>query len=221
LPAEDIARISAMYDAEIRYSDGVLKELFSSLQKRQLLDNAVVIITADHGEEIGDHGGLLHGGTLYEELIKVPLIIWQSGEKTGRIEDHPVSTIDIAPTILRAAGLQIPKYMSGRDLLAIDNWPSEEEPATFVQYGRTRYAIRTVHWKLIHNQNPLTQELYDMKNDPDERVNLINTEPEIVNRLSSRLSAWRTTLPVNIGQHEETGMSSQEQQNLKALGYLQ
>ncbi len=221
LPPQDIARITAMYDAEIRFSDTVLKELFTTLSERRLLDNAVVIITADHGEEFGEHGGLLHGGNLYEELIKVPMIIWQSGTTIGHIEDRPVSTIDITPTILGAAGLKIPETMRGRDLLTIETWPAEEEPAAFVQYGRARYGIRTTRWKLIENQDPLKRELYDLINDPGEKTNLVDKEAEIAQRLLTRLSVWRNSLPVNVGQRSEVVMTGEEQKNLKALGYLQ
>ncbi len=116
LTADDIERLKALYDAEIRYTDDTLRALFSQLEDSGFLDNALVIITADHGEELAEHGGLLHRGLLYEELVHVPLIIWKSGSHGGAVDERLVSTIDITPTILAAAGVAAPAEMDGRSL---------------------------------------------------------------------------------------------------------
>jgi len=93
------------YDAEVMSLDAKLRELFDSLQRRGFLDNAVVVITADHGEELREHGHVGHGQTLFQEVIRVPLIVLAPRRHESRVVASLVSLLDVAPTLLELAGV--------------------------------------------------------------------------------------------------------------------
>ena len=127
---QDIAFLVSRYDAEIRYTDDTLRILFAELEARGFFDDYLVVFTSDHGEEFGEHGHFLHQGFLYEELLRVPLILGGS-RVPAAVRSELVSSIDIAPTILDHVGVAIPDRMSGRPLLS-----AEVAPETlFAQYG--------------------------------------------------------------------------------------
>ncbi|MEO8605510.1 MAG: sulfatase-like hydrolase/transferase [bacterium] len=109
--------LAQLYDAEVAAVDAELRTLFDALQARGALDNAVVVITADHGEEFREHGGLAHGLTLYNEVVHVPLLIAGPGIAAGRVIDMPVSLVDVAPTLLAIAGAAPEPRFEGRSLL--------------------------------------------------------------------------------------------------------
>jgi len=104
---EELARLAALYDGEALYLDQALANLFTDLDRRGLLENALVIVTADHGEHLGEHGLLSHGNTLYEEVIRVPLLV-RLPKPTSRHVREPVSIAGLAPAILGELGLPIP-----------------------------------------------------------------------------------------------------------------
>src|SRR5206468_277619 len=103
-------------DAEVASLDESLKALFAALERRGFLSHAVVVLTSDHGEEFADHGSFGHGGTLYNELIRVPLIVVLPGQTTGRRIGDVVSLVDVAPTILDLTGTPRPADFEGRSL---------------------------------------------------------------------------------------------------------
>jgi choline-sulfatase len=105
-PAE-LARLATLYDGEVLYLDRALANLFTNLDHRGLLENALIIVTADHGEHLGEHGLLSHGNTLYEEVIRVPLLV-RLPRPTSRRVREPVSIAGLAPAMLRELGLPIP-----------------------------------------------------------------------------------------------------------------
>jgi arylsulfatase A-like enzyme len=104
------------YNGEIAYADAQLARLFARLQNQARADRTVMIAAGDHGEGLGEHGERTHGMLLYDSTLRVPLLIVASGRGT-ETHDEPVSLVDIAPTILAAAGVRRPETMMGRDLL--------------------------------------------------------------------------------------------------------
>ena len=116
LSAEDQAFIIAAYDEEIAYTDQQLGVLRDGLADRGLLEDGLVIFTADHGEELFEHGGFEHGHALWQELLHVPLILWGAGVNPGR-DATPVSLVDIAPTVLDWLDLVSPVPFDGLSLL--------------------------------------------------------------------------------------------------------
>ena len=124
--------------------------------------------------ESGDHGGLLHRQTLYQELLRVPLILWGKGVDSGRVDEYLVSSVDVVPTVLGRLGLKSNLPVAGIDLLSPQD--RDQNRPVYSQYGRHRYSIRTQRWKLIYTPAQNTEELYDLHNDPQEKVNLAASE---------------------------------------------
>ena len=110
----------------------------------------MILVTADHGEEFGDHGGLLHRDTLFEELVRVPFILWGSNVPAGVVDPALVSTIDIAPPCSPPPGIESARAMEGRNMIAPDTtlWGGQR---VFAQYGTRNYSVRTPRFKLIRN----------------------------------------------------------------------
>lgn len=222
LTREDFEYLESLYDGEIRYTDTVLERLFSELETCGFLDGAVVIVTSDHGEEFGEHGGLLHRGTLYEELIHVPLIIAGAGVEVGVVDPALVSLIDVAPTILTVAGLPVPGVMEGRSLLSrppVASWPDQ---SVFSQYGSHLYSIRTPRWKLIDRPAVGRSELFDLRRDPGETRDVAAEQPEVARKLLDELMAWRQA---RSRRHDHEGpaaeISEATRNDLRALGYAE
>jgi len=111
----DLEHVLGLYAAEIRFTDAILAEILADLEERGLLANTLVIVTADHGEEFFEHGGKGHNKTLFDEVLKVPLIVAWPGQLEPRVVAEQVQIIDLFPTITGAVGLERP-LVQGRDL---------------------------------------------------------------------------------------------------------
>ncbi len=118
--ADEAARLAirALYAAEVTEADRALERTFAILEHHGLLANALVVVTADHGEELFERGKLGHGRGLFEELIRVPLLVWFPGQTTRRDVTVPVSSVDLLPTSLQVAGLPVPSGLDGVSLAA-------------------------------------------------------------------------------------------------------
>jgi len=221
LDTKDFECLGIHYDRGIRYTDDTLRRLADDLGAMGFLDNALVIVTADHGEEFGDHGRVLHRGTLYEELIHVPLIVWRSGMAEGWVDDSLASTVDIAPTMLAAAGIEAPPIMEGRNLLVANQTPPARQ-RVFSQYGTGLYSVRTPRHKLIARHGRGKPALFDLRADPDERHNVAADHRELTDELLAELAAWRAARPKLEELSSDTVELSPEQiEQLEALGYTQ
>jgi arylsulfatase A-like enzyme len=187
-PREDLAA----YDSEIRYVDEHLREVFDLLG---LYRNALVIVTTDHGEEFREHGGLQHGFKLYNELIRIPLLMYFSGGDgpRGRVTSD-VSNIDVLPTLRRLLGARDSEQDSGRPLVDSTGRP--------VTGDRTLFAMRTNlaklsaprkrsvmdgGFKLIASEPDGEVEIYALDDDPGETRNLVDAEPAQRERLAALL----------------------------------
>jgi arylsulfatase A-like enzyme len=207
-PERDVAYIKAMYDSEVHYVDRYVGLLLESL-KPEVLENTLVVLTADHGEELYDHGGWKHGQTLYEEQIHVPLLVrWDGRIPAGRRVAGTVRLLDLLPTLSAAVGGKADPAWEGIDLLPAltAKGPLPKRPA-FAQHlatGPLRAAAVLDREKLIffNPQEPFQPvdelqdflwkkdlgrmkryEVYDLKADPGERQNLAEAHPERVSRL--------------------------------------
>ncbi len=119
-PASLAPEMHALYAQEVRHFDGLFGELVAWLKAKGIYDRALIVFTSDHGEEFGDHGGFWHGTSLYQELVRVPLMVrFPGGQGAGTRRHEPVSLIDVAPTALAAAGLPPSKDLPGQALTAI------------------------------------------------------------------------------------------------------
>ena len=162
------------YEAILRAMDKELGALFRGLEERGLLESTAVLLTADHGDEFGEHGGRFHGQSLYEEMTRVPLWLY-SPTLSPRVVGAPVSHLDVAPTLLDLLGLPPEGSFWGGSLLAAGE---EQRERVFFEllpdsnYGRHAVGAREGRWKLIYDLKTGRLELYDLQEDPQEQLNL-------------------------------------------------
>jgi arylsulfatase A-like enzyme len=182
------------YDSEIAYTDFHLGRLFSFLHDNKHFKDTIVVVTADHGEEFRDHGHLRHTHQMYDEVIRVPLMIRAPGVPAGRVKEG-VAGIDVAPTMLGLAGIGSPEPFQGRSLPVVDG-AFQLDPAHPI-YAETRrevdrQAVIVDGWKLIQDKKKKKKkksfQLFDLEMDPKERVNLYEKSPEMAESLRSRLA---------------------------------
>ena len=238
----------AWYDGSILALDVEIARLMERLGELGLGENTLVVFVSDHGEEFLDHGASFHGQSVYGELTQVPLIFsWPGAIPADRVIEDTVQTIDIMPTILELSGLPQPEGMQGQSLVPyllteqsgqvsqVRKRPAiSEQPAVGAGVGnpppfdKESFAIVSEGWKLIHNTKGRGEqpefELYDRKDDPLDQTNLAEENAELVERLSEQLEAWhRQALAVRLEADDEAteGMSSEELERLRSLGYIQ
>ena len=190
-PAE-VEYLHRLYTGDVQSWDRELGTLLQQLDTLGLLDDTVVVVTADHGEEFLEHGNLAHGDHLYEETLRVPLVIVGPGVPSGRRQDL-AQGIDLLPTLAGLLKLSVPPALPGRDLLATQT--AGDAIAEIVTdfgnngAGRGIVALRTERWKLIRSAAGDSVELYDLANDPSERTNVAALHPEAA-ALATRLDRW-------------------------------
>ncbi|HVQ30864.1 MAG TPA: tetratricopeptide repeat protein [Vicinamibacteria bacterium] len=217
------------YEGEIAFADHCVGEVLEKLRQLGLFENTLVVLTGDHGEMLGEHGELNHGFFIYEGALHVPLIVRVPGA-TGmpRKVDLPVSLIDVVPTILSQVGAPLPKEAQGVDL---SPWlagrgagggsrPLYAETVTPTHYYGANSLLGVIvdGWKYIETSRP---ELYDLRNDPAEAVNLLAREPARGESLGRSLVAILTAAGRAPGPAPESAALDEEsRQRLAALGYL-
>lgn len=212
---EDVKALRALYDAEIRGQDEAIGEIMETLDRLGLSDRTVVVLSADHGEEFMEHGGFLHGFTLYDEMLHVPLIM--AGPPLGEVRPvvkSQVSMVDLMPTLLEIAGADAPPGMRGQSLLSLMRSQGEEPPSrpAFSEGVRElpdRHAIRYQGFKVIHQPYQDQYEVYNLTADPGEQINLVSQPPEVVESLRSMLTAW---------EEEVVAVAEKVREEIKAAG---
>jgi arylsulfatase A-like enzyme len=224
LDAEDRARLVDLYDAEIRQFDQALEAIFARLDERGELERTIVAVTSDHGEEFFDHGGVLHGRTHYQELMRVPLILVGPGIPRNLRVGAPVSLVDLVPTLLMLTGVETGPAVSGQDLGPLWTVADDDggERSVFAEANRTfegispQRVVRRGRWKLVLHGNG-KRELFDLVADPGERVNRADAEPERTAELAALLTA-------NLGSAREAPvlppLEPAMRRELEALGYV-
>ncbi len=174
MPARDRAHLRALYDAEVRFTDDVLRGICGDLEARGLLANAVLIVTADHGEEFFEHRGKGHQRTLYDEVVRVPLIVAGPGVVAGRVVEEQVRLIDVMPTIAGLAGSppREPLAVQGRDLgpfLRGEDGGSADALLELLVDARCLRGLRRAQGtKILYDGATGAGELYDLASDPGE-----------------------------------------------------
>jgi arylsulfatase A-like enzyme len=223
---------SAPYDGAIAYEDAAVGKLLQQLKLRGLYDGAVIAVTADHGESLGAHGEDTHGMFLYDETIRVPLLIKlpQASGGGNRITNR-VELVDILPTLLQEAGIEIPKEVQGKSLLALmkaraaggelsKTWRDTAYAET--DYPRTEYgwsverALRT--GKYLYIQAP-RRELYDEVVDAKAEHNLASSSAAVADTLASQLEAFRQETSSK-REAPKAVLDAQAQEVLGSLGYM-
>jgi arylsulfatase len=200
-----LARVVANYDAEIRFNDHEFGRLLDFLEERGLYRDALVVFTADHGEELRDHGELGHGSGLFEEVVQVPLLVKLPGNAhAGRVARTPASLLDVVPTILRAVGREPAGGVEGVDLLELLRAEDAGQPVArplFLDLDVVGIAARrgaaagvvSGAYKLLEVREPRTDLLlFDLARDPGERRNAAPETPELADHLRGLLAEHRS-----------------------------
>jgi arylsulfatase len=208
-----IAQLASLYDANVRLGDAGFGRLLARLKRRQLLPRTVVVVGADHGESLGEHGIFGHNN-LWHGMLHVPLVVRVPGTRGRRI-DAPVMNVDVAPTIARLVGAPLAQPVRGRDLLE----PIEQDRVRLAEYSDHYVVVR--HRSKLHVRiwptGPVPDGLWDLSTDPGETKDLLAEQPAVAAELNglgealrtSRLAAEPTRPPENIFDR------------LRALGYVE
>lgn len=220
LPDEE-AILRHLYARGVETADRALGRLFDDLDRLGLLDRMLVVVTSDHGEAFFEHGELLHT-TIHEEVLRVPLLVrWPGGPGGGRLRTEPTSGIDLAPTLLRAAGLAT----DGLPGVALQD-PESGSRRREVFAGTTHKAVVAGPWKAIFPpaEGPgASARLYRLDRDPGERHDVAAEHPAVLARLRERALAHAEAaraLTRRAGEEPVPGLTPEERRRLEALGYV-
>lgn len=215
------------YDETVAYADFHLGRLLDEMQSMGILKDTIVIITADHGEPLGEHGVYFHGLNVYEEVIHVPLIVLLPWDPAAREIERLTSFVDLAPTIVDLAGLDAPPGWEGHTLLE----PPREKRTIAV--GATEgmrnkvpsWFLRTGQWKVVMDREKT--ELFDLPTDPDEMTDVSKQHPVTAQDLSTLLvtrtpefrAGWKTPPPWDADL--DAAEKARLHEALKALRYVE
>ncbi|TYL38894.1 sulfatase [Natronococcus pandeyae] len=239
----DFEILEGLYRAELRYLDYRLEKLYDELRDLGELENTLLVVVGDHGENIGDHGLMDHQYCLYDTLTHVPLVVRHpSSFEPGRTREGLVELRDLYPTLLEAAGSTLDAdkaasvsrrnlYDDGREFViseylspqpsmkALERWMGEVPDKVRRRFDRGLRSIRTTEWKYIEGTDG-SEELYDLAADPAESENVADDEPDVRAKLAAKIEAERGDLrrPTDDGSLSVDGSTKQR---LEDMGYLQ
>jgi len=231
----DVEQLKALYDGEIRWTDDTIQKIFDGLERHGRLRGAIVAVTADHGEAFYEHGLHGHRLSLFEEEIRIPLLLHQPGSiRPGMRIRTPVQITDIAPTLLDLAGVDTRPWAYGRSLVPLlenpdARWPEQkhvlelEEPAARVHL----FGIRANRWKLVVNFTTGGRSVFDLSADPSETTPLdpetMAHPPEdfvaLYEKKAKALQSLLRELPP-IGERDTPRFTEMTKAQLRSLGYL-
>jgi len=218
--------ITAAYRGEVAYLDKQIGILFAYLKEVNLYNNTLIVLTADHGEFLGEHNLIGHGFGLYKEVLHVPLLIKYPGDMPGTKSKQNVQLVDILPTVLNSIKVKTPSAAEGQTLYKTKipkRYMVSElyENASCYKLG-TRFrgisrAMYNLPYKYIAN-SARKNELYNIISDPKEHNNLLSSKPHIAKTMNKALSKWVKQRKPRASKTRK--LNREELKNLKSLGYL-
>jgi arylsulfatase A-like enzyme len=224
------------YDGEIAFADDQIGVLLAALARAGLAERTLVAVTGDHGEGLLSHGQMAHGVHLYEEAVRVPLVLrWPGVVPAGRVVEAPVALVDLAPTLLELLGTAGPEAgFQGQSLARALVDGVEPDPGHPIHLQRRHYdgervgdewvegdlyGVRQGRWKYLESGDGSRRELYDLAADPGETANLVDQRPDQMRRLAARIASWRQASRRPGEAPRDLGAS--EREGLRALGYAE
>lgn len=234
---DDVAHLRAHYDGTIAAADLWVGLFLAAAERAGYLDDALVIVTSDHGEDLLDHDFVNHRTALYDTCVRVPLVVSGPGFPRGRRVHEMTQAIDVAPTVLRAAGAALPAGLAGRPLQDVAAGAVPPLDAVFVEGVMDMVAVRTDTHKLVYWGGPLDDpayvdrlsaaplappafEMFDLIGDRAESRDLLATGvPAEAAGLRDQLVAWRRSLVVSTDRPGLDGLSPGQVQALRDHGY--
>ncbi len=231
-----------LYDAAIAAADARLALMLRELRRQRVLKRTIVVVLADHGEEFGEHGGWLHDQSVYEELLRVPLVIrFPGGRFAGVRVAEPVSLVDLMPTLLDAVGHpELAEGVAGRSLMprirgAGDRQGEARGRVVGLRINIKKYfrpwkesrgdvnvAVRIGPYKGIWNVEPDTIELYDLRQDLQEQINIAADAPSLAADVRALAQQWYKQCVAGAHQPQGTAgeLDERTQEMLHKLGYV-
>ncbi|MBI5504201.1 MAG: sulfatase-like hydrolase/transferase [Deltaproteobacteria bacterium] len=219
------------YDGEIRSLDDQLAGLYQSLAEKGLLDNTLFVIASDHGEEFGEHGGSFHGGTLYYEQLRVPLILdWKGRLPAGRRVAGPIRNLDVAPTLLDLLDVAVPPRFQGvswKQRILSPGTAASGDVAVFSQTGLNDVApdsdlisVEVGNWKFIKDRRSTWNRLFDRSVDAAEQRDLSTSRTEIRADLERRCDEFLASNEQGRSANDTATVDPAVAEQLRSLGYL-
>jgi arylsulfatase A-like enzyme len=216
----DRTRLEALYDGEITYHDDHFARFVEALEQRGLLENTVLWVTSDHGEEFFDHGSVGHGHSLYQELLHVPLVAVAPGLAPGRIQAD-VGLVDVVPTSLELLGQEPLPTAQGRSRVPLlRGEPQGLYDAAFSEFLDGGRSARSRGLSLVL-QGSAPPQLYDLATDPREQRNVAVERPIALRHMLALLSVHLGRVArERVHRRREEAMDDETLQQLRALGYM-
>jgi arylsulfatase A-like enzyme/Tfp pilus assembly protein PilF len=215
-----------LYAGEIAYTDFCIGQVIDKLKELELYDSAMIIVTGDHGEMLGEHGEEDHGYFIYRGAIDVPLIFKLPGNTEGKRVEDRVGLVDIVPTVCQELGIEVPDQLHGASLSGYFNRSMRSEPERYL-YCESFYpstfganslqGVVTDRWKYIETTRP---ELYDLIDDPGEKNNLIKQIPQQADILKDRLEHILKGSVREDVSDERMVLDEESRARLESLGYV-
>jgi arylsulfatase A-like enzyme len=220
---DDVLELAhAAYDSEVNYADRAVQSVFETLG---VSPEDLIVITSDHGEEFLEHRDFGHAGTLYEEQVRIPLIVRLPAKAhAGKVIQEPMSILDILPSLLDWLHIDQPEALHGQSFLASLEGTALPPRPIYLSLSRSQTDLSGVmveDWKYIHDDGKRARhKLFDLSSDPEERINLVGREPartgELARQLSNHLAkAESQRLATTL---EDVPPETVEQ--MRALGYV-
>jgi len=218
--------VRELYLAEVRRLDFQISRLLKTLEELNLTEQTLIIFTSDHGEEFWEHGRFGHRHSNFQELLKVPLILWGAGLKPAVVE-QAVELIDLTPSLMEYLGLPNNPVDQGKSFWSLLSRPEEVlHPYCFSLGGwGSFYAVQDQRYKLILNRVPGVKPLlFDLVKDPDEKINIYSPRnPEFI-RLKAELDKWQEENQKLKDKIQTPALSEMEKESLehqlRSLGYI-
>ena len=219
LERADVEELNRLYDSELALTDHYIGKVLDHLRTLGLFEDALIIVTGDHGEEFMDHGMLGHAKTLYNELVSVPLII-KFPRGSAAVVETPVALVDLYPTVLDVLGLEAAPALVGRSLLSID--AAGEVRPVFCETSRRRElrGIVADGYKLVLDLETGEQQLFHLANDADENEDLSAALPGRVESMMEPLQQWMRDEGEVVLRERNLELDPEERERLRRLGYL-
>lgn len=225
----EIEHLVRLYDGNLGYVDRELGQLRRALESAGLLDEVVLMVSADHGEQLYEHGYISHSAQVYEESVHVPLIVRLpvgAGKAPARVAEL-VDLTDVAPTVADIFGVLgrggSEHAWGGKSLLRVLSGDAGREVVVSRSvWERPLYSIRDARFKLIRNTRTGDEELFDLLRDPHESRDALPAEPLRATELRQELHSWMARLrsrPAGLGEKEQ--LTPAQCENMRSLGYVE